>query len=205
MMSPPHHFDWFFVCACGSRMLCCRPDLLTMLQRHKAMAAIDSSIDSFSDPTMQHILPFPLSFPPLPIDRFTLTADSTFHFMGREAFRSVFDLWQKADTKKGLLVMNVYGTPGYGKVGHTLTRTERVGEREREAQTRRSLIFAHLFFSPPLIRVTYLRHWQFISCASVAQSSTSPTATLLCWILLRHYATHSLLPSSNIRCIRSCC
>lgn len=68
--------------------------------------------DTLCDPEQETKLPFPLSFAPLPVDRFTLSDDRTFSYMGRESFSNVFSLWSKAHSKQGLSDINVYGTPG---------------------------------------------------------------------------------------------
>ncbi len=84
-----------------------------MLQRFKSIRSGTTQLDSLCSPTQVCALPFPQSFAPLPTDRFSIKADGTFDYMGREKFNDIYQLWNAAFVRhSGLLLINVYGTPG---------------------------------------------------------------------------------------------
>lgn len=84
-----------------------------MKQRFDKIRNGSTQLDSLCSPTQVCALPFPQSFAPLPSDRFSIKADGTFDYMGREKFNDIVKQWDKAFVERsGVLQINVYGTPG---------------------------------------------------------------------------------------------
>ncbi len=84
-----------------------------MKQRFGTIRTGTTQLDSLCSPTQVCALPFPQSFAPLPTDRFSIKGDGTFDYMGREKFNDIYQLWHAAFVQhSGLLLINVYGTPG---------------------------------------------------------------------------------------------
>ncbi len=84
-----------------------------MKARLKTIQSGTTDLAALSSPLEMRALPFPQSFPPLPTDRFRIKADGTFDYMGREKFHEIYQLWDSAFLQhSGLLLINVYGTPG---------------------------------------------------------------------------------------------
>lgn len=93
-------------------LLVLRSDLATMKTCLESIRAAGTTVDTLSTPSLETILPFPQPFGPLPTDRFRIAADGTFRYMGREQLRVIHSKWKEAFDRSGLLLINVYGTPG---------------------------------------------------------------------------------------------
>jgi hypothetical protein len=90
-----------------------------MKARLESIRAASTTVELLSSPATDTVLPFPQPFGPLPTDRFRIAADGTFSYMGREQLRGIYLKWKEAFVdRSGLLVINVYGTPGSAR-GHT--------------------------------------------------------------------------------------
>lgn len=84
-----------------------------MKKRAEEIRAANPAVADLSSPAKVSTLPFPQALVPLPMDRFRISADGTFEYMGREKFQELHDRWEKAFLQEsGVLVINVYGTPG---------------------------------------------------------------------------------------------
>jgi hypothetical protein len=85
-----------------------------MKQRFHTIRSGTTHLDSLCSPAEVSALPFPQSFAPLPTDRFSIKADGTFDYMGRDKFNDIYQLWHTSFVQRsGLLLINVYGTPGF--------------------------------------------------------------------------------------------
>ena len=88
-------------------------DVEVMKQRFQTIRSGATPLGFLCSPTKVCALPFPQSFAPLPTDRFSIKADGTFDYMGREKLNDIYQLWHSAFVQRsGLLLINVYGTPG---------------------------------------------------------------------------------------------
>ena len=84
-----------------------------MVDRRNTIRSCRVDLATLISPTQLTSLPFPQSFHPLPTDRFCIKPDGTFDYMGREKFNDIYQQWHAAFVQhSGLLVINVYGTPG---------------------------------------------------------------------------------------------
>ncbi|CAG8699468.1 3244_t:CDS:2, partial [Acaulospora morrowiae] len=81
---------------------------------------LDGNPAVYSNPQNFLSLPFPYPGSKRPIDRFTISDDGFFTFMGRKKFSDVLDKIIEFKAKTGYMKMFIYGTVGYGK-SHILT------------------------------------------------------------------------------------
>ena len=89
------------------------------------------AVDQFSDPTFEHMLPFPFISSEAPV-RFKLVEEN-WKYVGRTKFKELVQELKEVQESKNHPTLWLYGTQGYGKshllaalVCHLIARDERV-------------------------------------------------------------------------------
>ena len=84
---------------------------------HAALQGIEPDPGWYSNPSNMGFLPFPLLYPQLPTEPFSLTQENTrqFKYMGRDQFRILWDSVRSLEIHTGLSRVYLQGTMGYGK------------------------------------------------------------------------------------------
>lgn len=84
-----------------------------LLSRIKKEAPTDPT--EYSNPGKIMTIPFPYLGPIVPTERFSLTTDKSFHYMGREKFAEALTMINSFEIPNGDKVLYIYGSIGYGK------------------------------------------------------------------------------------------